>query len=788
MPSPSPSDVRSAIAVLRSPVLREALTGHEDLLAPLLLDATYAPDQLVCGDVVPTPGLFICVDGQLAVWTRDSYVQDFPRTVERGSVFGRFEAPAPLKLGEGVAPLSPLGERSAQDHLLARAMVPSRVWTLPWDALPRLIAALPDAAELLRFMPAFARWRPRLVAALIRALAFGGVNLRRLDQLVEGAHRLSAAPGEALVHPGDRFPGVMMVVAGRVIMEVAPDDLPDDTADMPPLTLEPGAVYGDVLTATGSAARYTVRAGPEGATLAVVQPDQLRTLFDASPAFRRVRLAEGMQRTFAMVYSRLAEGELLLVETAADRATSTALAAALCAELADAYADPVLRVTWSDGADPRFVREGRSGGWLTLPASRLPGDFDRATLRRVLHDALTPFGTAIDAWFQVYLEPGPPGLAARLGPVVTRRVVVAPPEVLPALSGGTTADAPSFTLRAALVDPHVAPTGPLPAGCIRVELDLPAIRAAGGRLAGLPVGTRDSLARLGRAATERLVGLALGGGGALGYAHLALLRSLHTRGIPVDVVAGSSFGTVAGAYWCALGPEGIDRLLADGRTLNVVIGAASVSARVFQEYIDRRLGGRRLEQLTTPLLPVSTDLGTGAPYVLRDGTVGRGARFSGAFPPLLASVDWHGMRLVDGGFCENVPTAIAAWEGANLLVASNIISAPPLGPDSGRADWRRTLASLNPVRRLLDAGRASLTLMHKAGEGRYDFSTLKFEPAFSTAEFWDMSKGPDVVRAAEATADATAETVQRVWDALRAPGSPFGEPPRPDPGNTGDTP
>ena len=73
------------------------------------------------------------------------------------------------------------------------------------------------------------------------------------------------------------------------------------------------------------------------------------------------------------------------------------------------------------------------------------------------------------------------------------------------------------------------------------------------------------LQRLCRALTDRTVGLALGGGGAWGYAHVALIREIAKRGVPIDMVAGYSFGALVGAYYCSKGLAGLETLVARGK-------------------------------------------------------------------------------------------------------------------------------------------------------------------------------------------------------------------------------
>src|SRR5262249_48648054 len=67
-----------------------------------------------------------------------------------------------------------------------------------------------------------------------------------------------------------------------------------------------------------------------------------------------------------------------------------------------------------------------------------------------------------------------------------------------------------------------------------------------------------AFARLARVVNGHTVGLALGGGGAWGYSHVALLRNLEDQGVPIDYIAGTSFGAVVGGLYAVGGMRALD--------------------------------------------------------------------------------------------------------------------------------------------------------------------------------------------------------------------------------------
>lgn len=186
-------------------------------------------------------------------------------------------------------------------------------------------------------------------------------------------------------------------------------------------------------------------------------------------------------------------------------------------------------------------------------------------------------------------------------------------------------------------------------GTVRVRLGMDRLRSASG-LADVPPRDRERLQRWVRSISDRRVGVALGGGGAWGYAHVGLLRLLRAKGVPVDVVSGSSFGSLCGAYYCSLDEDTwVDALVSVGKRATQALRTAFFSSAALQSLVDKDLRARlgfapALNGLELPLLPVATNLGLGGERVIGIGTVGWGARCSSSFPGIIAPTTGHSSR------------------------------------------------------------------------------------------------------------------------------------------------
>ncbi|SMX35974.1 patatin-like phospholipase family protein [Maliponia aquimaris] len=217
------------------------------------------------------------------------------------------------------------------------------------------------------------------------------------------------------------------------------------------------------------------------------------------------------------------------------------------------------------------------------------------------------------------------------------------------------------------------------------------------------------------------LGIALGSGGARGWCHIGVLRSLAAQGAVPDCVAGCSMGALVGAAWAAGKLDGLEtwaRGLTQARLLHYLdprmdrgglIAGAAVT-RVLQE-----LGlPERIEDLPKPLLVVATDMATGREVWLREGPLIPAVRASISIPGVFAPQRLDGRWLLDGGLINPVPTSAVRALGARRTIAVNPNAKhgrklwegqPPqdVWQRFGVEDWRAGLPE--PLRAMLPEGR-----------------------------------------------------------------------------------
>ena len=196
------------------------------------------------------------------------------------------------------------------------------------------------------------------------------------------------------------------------------------------------------------------------------------------------------------------------------------------------------------------------------------------------------------------------------------------------------------------------------------------------------------------------VGLALGGGGARGYAHIGVIRELRRAGIPIDLVAGTSMGAIVGSVLAAgldvdkleqvIRRLDINKLLSfPQNALGRLVGRATSDylglhrsvdwrhswpeeTQRFEEFIRLLTKGCSFETLKLPFAAVAADLDTGEQVVLRSGRLAPAVAASTALPGIRYPVYHQGRFLIDGGVVNTLPIDVAFELGAEVVIAVDV--------------------------------------------------------------------------------------------------------------------
>jgi NTE family protein len=177
------------------------------------------------------------------------------------------------------------------------------------------------------------------------------------------------------------------------------------------------------------------------------------------------------------------------------------------------------------------------------------------------------------------------------------------------------------------------------------------------------------------------IALVLGGGAARGFAHIGVIRALEQEKIPIDLIVGTSVGSLIGAIyaydmssieleWTAFTLEK-DNLF-DYGLMSAFTGMGAAKGDKLEEFVKSKVPVANIENLKIPFAAVATDLNRGTRVILDKGSVAKAVRASSAIPGVFPPVDHQGKILVDGGVIDNIPVSVAREKGADIVIAVDI--------------------------------------------------------------------------------------------------------------------
>ena len=200
------------------------------------------------------------------------------------------------------------------------------------------------------------------------------------------------------------------------------------------------------------------------------------------------------------------------------------------------------------------------------------------------------------------------------------------------------------------------------------------------------------------------VALALGSGGARGYAHIGAIEEVRARGHDVVAVSGSSMGALVGGLAAADRLEPYTawaRSLTQRDVLRLLdpkwSAPGAIRAHRIFEQVEQLLGDRLIEDLPIPFTAVATDLHARREVWFQSGPLISAIRASIAIPGVITPVEMNGRLLADGGLMNPVPIEPTAAAAADLTVALSLsgrrLPQEPSSParEAAEPTWREEL-------------------------------------------------------------------------------------------------
>ena len=184
-------------------------------------------------------------------------------------------------------------------------------------------------------------------------------------------------------------------------------------------------------------------------------------------------------------------------------------------------------------------------------------------------------------------------------------------------------------------------------------------------------------------AREPVIALALGGGGAKGFAHIGVIKVLESHGIKPKIVTGTSAGSFVGSlYASGKSPYQLQHIAltfkeSDIRDLTLN-RQGFIAGQKLQDFVNQHVANKPIEKFPIRFAAVATRLDNGRKADFIKGNAGQAVRASCSIPNVFVPAIIGGTQYVDGGLVSPIPVQTAKAMGADLVIAVDI-SARPTG-------------------------------------------------------------------------------------------------------------
>lgn len=178
-----------------------------------------------------------------------------------------------------------------------------------------------------------------------------------------------------------------------------------------------------------------------------------------------------------------------------------------------------------------------------------------------------------------------------------------------------------------------------------------------------------------------MLALVLGGGAAKGYAHIGVLKVLEEMGIKPHIIVGASMGALIGGFTAAgFSAQELENISVqvDKRKKKWLFKLhlskkGFIDGKNVVKHITTYLGGKRIEELPVKFCCIATDIEESCQIVIDKGDLIKGIRASISIPGVFMPYKYAGHVLIDGGFVNPVPVAVAQDLGADKIIAVNVL-------------------------------------------------------------------------------------------------------------------
>ncbi|MDP8213335.1 MAG: patatin-like phospholipase family protein [Candidatus Zapsychrus exili] len=191
--------------------------------------------------------------------------------------------------------------------------------------------------------------------------------------------------------------------------------------------------------------------------------------------------------------------------------------------------------------------------------------------------------------------------------------------------------------------------------------------------------------RISREIGKVLVGLVLGGGAALGIAHIGVLKVLEENDIPIDVVVGSSMGALIAALWSTgKSADEIEKIAVEFKDKKNMLKlfdpvmpiSGFIGGRAIKKWLKKYLGDKTFYSAKIPLKVIAYDLTRREDIIYESGSILDAVRESISIPGVIEPIRKQGKLVIDGGVVNPLPVDVLVKRGVKKIIAVNVLQSP----------------------------------------------------------------------------------------------------------------
>jgi NTE family protein len=182
-------------------------------------------------------------------------------------------------------------------------------------------------------------------------------------------------------------------------------------------------------------------------------------------------------------------------------------------------------------------------------------------------------------------------------------------------------------------------------------------------------------------AREPVIALALGGGGAKGFAHIGVIKVLESHGIKAKIVTGTSAGSFVGSlYASGKTPYQLQQIALNFKESDIrdltLNSQGIITGQKLQDFVNKQVNNKAIQQFPKRFAAVATRLDNGRKTDFIKGNAGQAVRASCSIPNIFVPATIAGVKYVDGGLVSPIPVKTAKDMGADLVIAVDISARP----------------------------------------------------------------------------------------------------------------